>query len=515
MSNPIPWSSSLQILEQRFGDRVAVTNGADRSISYTQLNRYAHQLANYLIRVGVTSGQSIAVLLPNSCEAVWVSYGIRLLGACETPLAFHSTAEELAWFANVAQFTWVIATDDKEALLVALGFKVIKPQQILARLGPDVPRQLPPVEANAWGRLIFTSGTTGKPKGVFYTHGARCVGEQLQKVTLPFTPQPGERIVLMTPFIHGASLLTYAWCDLGGEVVLLQGVDLVRLSTLLKEHQVSAIFAPPTVLAKMVTAFDGQTFEGVKCIFTGTQPLIATLYQRACAMFGPVVRITYGKSECINPITVLDAASTHALFTASDRAPVGACVGWPAPGVEIRIGEPADVGEGREITDGEIFLRAPQMSSMLISPEGLIPHGPEGWHATGDLGFFDHQGRLVLTGRMADVIKTGGYRVNPDEIEALLSGAVLSGQICVTSLPSDYWGEIMIAVGEHTQDGWVRACQARVAELSKYKQPRLYLELPELPRNPQGKISRRLVRAAVLRRYQLTDGAYPALEVIG
>ena len=512
MSHPIPWSANLLTLGQRFGDSIAVTDSADQQLTYRQLNARAHQLAAYLNELGLSAGEPIAVLLPNSCEAVWVSYGIRLHGACETPLAFNSTEHELAWFAQVAQFKWVIAAPEKHDLLISMGFKVLLPEAICQHANNDHQLPMEPVPASAWGRLMFTSGTTGKPKGVLYTHAARAAGEQLQKATLPFMPQVGERIVLMTPFIHGASLLTYAWCDLGGEVVLLKGIDLERLAALLSDKKLAAMFAPPTVLAKITNAFAGKRFEGLRCIFTGTQPLTLSLYQKAEAMFGPVVRVTFGKSECVNPITVLDAASTHAFFTSEDRARPGACVGWPAPGVEIRIATPdLDTGED-EIPDGEVFLRAPQMSATLLSPDGLIPHAADGWHATGDLGYFDGQGRLVLTGRIADVIKTGGYRVNPDEIEAVLAGLPLSGQISVTSLVSDYWGEIIIAVGEQTQNGWIEACQSRVATLSKHKQPRLYVEVADLPRNPQGKVSRRAVRAAVLGQYRLIDGAYPELK---
>lgn len=512
MSNPVPWSPNLRTLGQRFGDSSAVTEGSDQSLTYRQLDACAHRLANYLNTLGLTAGEPVAVLLKNSCEAVWVSYGLRLHGACETPLAFNSTAQELDWFAQVARFKWIIASPEKHELLVSMGFKVLLPQNILQQSKQDEGRVIAPVEAGAWGRLMFTSGTTGKPKGVLYTHGARVAGEQLQKATFPFMPRPGERIALMTPFIHGASLLTYAWCDFGGEVVLLNGVDLERLTPLLNESKLAAIFAPPTVLAKITTAFAGKRFEGVRCIFTGTQPLTLSLYQKAEAMFGPVVRVTFGKSECVNPITVLDAASTQAFFTSEDQARPGACVGWPAPGVEIRIADPALATGEDEIPDGEVLLRAPQMSATLLSPEGLIPHDNDGWHATGDLGYVDHQGRLVLTGRIADVIKTGGYRVNPDEIEATLAGLPLTGHICVTALASDYWGEIIIAVGEQTQAGWVEASQGRVTALSKHKRPRLYVSFAELPRNPQGKVSRRAVRAAVLSQYQLIDGAYPELK---
>ena len=523
---PIPWSSNLRSLSQRFGNHVAIRDGNDALLTFRGLDEHAHALAYQLKALGVTHGEAIAVLLPNSCEAVWVSYGIRLHGAAETPLSFNSTSEELAWYKAVAKFSCVITFEEKAALVQALNLKLILVNAKGLQAAASSPGDLntlaassfttevwPPIDPNVAGRIMFTSGTTGKPKGVLYSHGARSSGEQLQKATLPFMPNPGERILLMTPFVHGASLITYAWCDLGGEVVLLNGVDIEGIRPLLDEKKLCAIFAPPTVLAKILFSFEGRRFEGVRCIFTGTQPLTAALYHKACAMFGPVVRITFGKSECVNPITVLDPAATHEYFNSSDQHRPGACVGWPAPGVEIRIADAQVSDDPDERANGEVLLRAPQMSNTLLSPEGLIPHSEGGWHATGDLGYVDDRGRLVLTGRIADVIKTGGYRVNPDEIEAVLSGLPQSGQITVTSLPSDYWGEIIVAVAEHAQAGWVQAASERVAVLSRHKQPRLHIALDALPRNPQGKVSRRQVRAAVLARYHLLDGPYPEIEL--
>jgi malonyl-CoA/methylmalonyl-CoA synthetase len=150
------------------------------------------------------------------------------------------------------------------------------------------------------------------------------------------------------------------------------------------------------------------------------------------------------------------------------------------------------------------------MSDDLIGADGPIPH-PEGWHATGDLGHFDERGRLMLVGRVADVIKTGGYRVNPDEIEGLLVGMAGCGAVCVAGLPSDYWGEIIVAVAEQAGCGWQDLARARVASLSRYKQPRLLVDMPALPRNPQGKISRRELVRRLLATHDLNDGPYPAL----
>ncbi len=509
------------MLAERFSDRPAVIDSLGQTLSFSQLNAAAHAVGMHLLSLGISPGQAVASLLPNSIEAVWTSYGIRLSGAAETPLSWGYTLEEILWCAQLAKFEYVLTTAQREQELQAAGLRTINIDKILHR-GDSTKQKfslknpLSPIEANVLGRILFTSGTTGKPKGVPYTHGARWSGEQLLKASLPFSPSPGEKILVMTPFVHGASLLTYAWCDQGGTVIIHDGVEIDRVAPLLQTNQLSAIFAPPTVLAKMTAALEGQTFHSIKCVFTGTQPLTAAIYQKTSKLFGPHIRITYGKSECVNPITVLDRQETKDYFE-QQAIPTGACVGWPAPGVEIKIVRDEASSQAThhttdpEQTDGEIFLRSPHMSSGLIDQNGFRPHQPEGWHQTGDLGHFDQKGRLILTGRVADVIKTGGYRVNPDEIEAVLAHNPYATQICVTSIASDYWGEIIIAVAENASEGWSEHAGVLLSNMSRHKQPRHYISVDNLPRNPQGKISRRQISKLILQTHQLVDGPYPEL----
>lgn len=494
--NAVPWSASLRVLARRFGAAPAVTDQHGASLSYQELDQRAHALAEVLLQGGVGAGTPVATLLPNGLASVWCAYGARLSGAAEAALGWGATGDEIAWASRVAGFRLVITRPERAADVQALGLEPL--------LVGDVPRQphaataWPAVDADATGRILFTSGTTGRPKGVRYSHGRRWLAEQLLRATLPFVPAAGSRILLVTPFPHGASLLTFAWCESGSEVLLLEGADPERMRSLLRRGDIDAVFAPPTVLAKLAAAVGGERFDNVRCVFTGTQPLMPALYAKACAMFGPVVRITYGKTECFNPITVLPPADTQAWFGQA-TVPVGACVGWPAPGVELQIRE------------GEVWLRAAHMCDELIGPEGLVPH-PDGWHATGDLGCLDDRGRLVLLGRVADVIKSGGYRVNPDEVESLLAGMDGCAAVSVAGLPSDYWGEIIIAVAERSRPGWQDELRARLAPLSRHKHPRLLVELAQLPRNQQGKISRREILRAVLARYELVDGPHPALS---
>lgn len=504
----IAWSAGVQSLADQHGERLAVSDASGNALTYSELCCFSHQLAQFLRdRHDVTHAMPVATLLPNTVTAVWASYGAKIAGVAEVSVGWSSTSEEIAWYAKLAQFRKVLTLSERVVELEQLGLEPIA-LDVLPHDLPVPDKGLPAVDVNLPGRILFTSGTTGKPKGVLYSHDRRWKAEQLLKASLPFVPVPGERIIVMTPFVHGTSLLTYAWLDHGAHVVLLDGVNEQVLSRELPDSRVRAIFAPPTVLAKITTIFEGQTFDHVKCVFTGTQPLTQKIYQRARKMFGPVVRITYGKSECVNPITVLSTEQTE-LYYGSESLPSGACVGYPAPGVEIKI-HSLDSESGEE-QDGEVWLRAAHMSLGMITEQGFVPHGPDGWHQTGDLGHFDEAGRLVLTGRVADVIKTGGYRVNPDEIEALLTGWSSTMQICVTSLPSDYWGEIIVAVAENPQQNWEEVVKERVSVLSRHKQPRLHAVLDALPRNPQGKVNRRQVRAKVLERCQLIDGPYPKL----
>jgi acyl-CoA synthetase (AMP-forming)/AMP-acid ligase II len=503
---PVPWSENLHALARRYGERVAVrSTGA--SLSYAALSARAHALASRLAGMGIAPGDPVALSLPNGTDVVWASYGTMLHGAAEAPMSPDLTADEVAWFAGLAGARWVVTHAARRDFFAALGMQPIAIEDLDPEVDPPaVP--LPPVPGELRGRILSSSGTTGKPKAIVYTHARRWIGHGLLKSALPFVPRPADRILLMTPFPHGASLLSYAWLDFGGEVVLLNGVDRAQAEPVLRGG-VAAVFAPPTVINKLGELFPEERFAGVRCVFTGTQTLTKAGYRRAERMFGPVVRVTYGKSECTNPITVLAPADTAAYY-AGEATAEGVCVGWPADGVELSVkddgGKPLIVG-----APGEIWLRARHMADGYIDPAGFHEF-EDGWHATGDMGWLDERGRLWLSGRLADVIKTGGYKVQPEEIEATLAGVPGCGQIVVAALPSAYWGEVIVAATEQARAGWIAEAQRRAERLSKHKRPRAYIELPSLPRNPQGKISRREVRSAILDRYRLVDGPHPALE---
>jgi malonyl-CoA/methylmalonyl-CoA synthetase len=370
------------------------------------------------------------------------------------------------------------------------------------------PMTFPLVDASSPARIVFTSGTTGLPKGAVHSHEGRWTANVLLRASLPLKPDANSRVLLMTPFSHGSSLMTYAYLSSGASVILLDGVDPPTVLGLIERGECDAMFAPPTVLAKIVAAAEGCRFTSLHTIFCGTAVLTPTLYMRTKEIFGPVVRVTYGKSEVFNPITVMEADETDAWYSFGGE---DACVGWPAPGVELVIrsekGEPVPEG-----ATGEVLIRARHMMIGYRTADGFRPMAPDAFHETGDLGYIDASGRLHLTGRAADVIKSGGYKVAPEEVERALAPAVQPSEVAVVGIPSEYWGEIILAVVERPTPGWQARVNEVVQAMTSYKRPRLLLALDELPRNGIGKILRGTVRVEVLSRFRIIEGPRPRLE---
>jgi acyl-CoA synthetase (AMP-forming)/AMP-acid ligase II len=507
MLSTINWAHELRAATDAHAGRICASDGV-AALSFAELARLAGGLAHHLVAAGLKPGDAVATCLRNGIPALWASVGVKLAGLCETPLNPAFTPAERRYCLELAAVRRVVTTREEAPFFAALGVAVTAIEDVAESEPADALGTLPPVPAGAWSRILFTSGTTGRPKAIVHTNGGRWIANLLQRASFAHRPGPESRVLLMTPFTHGAGLLAHAFLDHGAASVLLDGVDLPAVERLLSQGGIDHVFAPPTVLAKLTAAFPDRHFPGIKVVFTGTAPLTPTLYEKARTLFGPVVRVTYGKSEIVNPIAVLLPAACDDYYRREERG-AGACVGWAASGVEIAIrgedGAPCAAG-----TVGEVHLRAQHMLAGHIDADGFHPTPPGGWHATGDLGRVDDRFRLHLVGRTADVIKSGGYKIHPEEIETALAGT--AGGVAVTTLPSEYWGDIIVAVAEAAAADWPERAAAAAASLAKFKRPRAYVVLETLPRNAQGKVPRGRVRDRLLERFRLVDGPHPVLE---
>jgi acyl-CoA synthetase (AMP-forming)/AMP-acid ligase II len=501
----INWASDLAAVSAEFAELICASDDVG-DLSFRALAGRAGGLGQRLLAEGLEPGEPVATCLRNGLAAVWASAGVRLAGAAETPLNPAFRAAERRHCLTLAGVRRVVTSRAEAPFFHDLGLDVI----LVEEVAPGALAGLPPVPSATWGRISFTSGTTGRPKAIVHTHGARWIANLLQRASFAFMPGPGSRVLLMTPFTHGAGLLAAAFIDHGAGVVLLDGVDLPTVERLLSGGTIDHVFAPPTVLAKLAAGFPGRHFPGIRVVFCGTAPLTKNLYAKARAIFGPVVRITYGKSEVVNPIAVLPPAACDSYYDEAEPGP-GFCVGWPGTGVEIAISGDSGEALGTDAI-GEVHLRAQHMLAGLIDGDGFHPMPEGSWHETGDLGRIDARGRLHLIGRTADVIKSGGYKIHPEEIETALAGSAGSGAVAVTTLPSEYWGEVIIAVAEAAPADWPARAAASAESLAKFKRPRAYVVLETLPRNAQGKVPRGEVRAMLAARFDLVDGPHPVLR---
>src|SRR5690606_2241297 len=255
------------------------------------------------------------------------------------------------WCQRLAPFDLLITEED--LLPQTLGLTVRKwtmnSDGFLEHLGrrghaadaPPTPGDFPAVDPSAEARIIFTSGTSGRPKAAVYTTAKRWMSATVLRSVLPYRPNVASGIVLMTPYVHGATSLARAYLECGSRVALLRGIEEALLRPLLSGRNFDALFAPPSVLAKLVEIFTGERLDHIRSIYAGTQPLPLALYRKAAAIFGPCMRVTYGKTENLNPITLLEPDETDDVYQTSD-ASVGTCVGYPGPGVELRISRGGD-----------------------------------------------------------------------------------------------------------------------------------------------------------------------------
>lgn len=500
----LPWGRGMRTLQQRFDPAPAIATDAG-DVTFGDVFARAAGLAQMLAGDGVAAGEPVVSFLRNGPPAVWASYGITLAGAADTSLNPQLTPAEIAHCVRV--------TGARHAVTDAQNAPVFRDLGCRTFIAAECPRAEidgnTGVAGDAWGRILFTSGTTGLPKAIVHSQFTRWLSTLLLRAHLPETPGPASRILLMTPFSHGASLLTYAYFDHGASIYLMDGVNLARVRDLLRQGAVTEMFAPPTVLAKLTTAFAGERFDTLRCIFTGTATLTPPLYAKTRDMFGPIVRVTYGKSEMLNPITVLPPRECDAYYAQPHLDQVS--LGWPATGVDIRI-----EGEGGEACPpglpGEILIRSPHLMVGQIDAAGFRPLAEKEWHTTGDIGLIAPSGALHLIGRAHDVIKTGGHKVYPQEIELALEAAVAPRGIAVVGLPSEYWGQVIVGVVETGVPDWQNRLTAAAESLAKFKRPRIYLERQALPRGAQDKVRRAKLVVDILETHELVDGPHPSLK---
>jgi 2-furoate---CoA ligase len=478
---------------------LAIVDG-DLRLTYGQWYHRISALVAGFDSIGLKPGDHLVTLLQNRWEAATLHWACQFAGLIITPVNWRSTASELDFYLRDAEAKAVVYEDASAAAIRGSSLAPAVPRIALDNAHPgaiafaalidrSVPDVMPRADAEAWSVMLYTSGTTAQPKGVprrqraeraaalahvaqnLYAHGERTLG------VMPLYHTMGVRSLLAMAFI-------------GGTFVCLPRFTVADALKLIAAERVSNLYLVPTLYHDLVQhpAFAATDVSSVRKLGFAGAPMTDGLLQKLQAAFKPELFVNhYGSSEIYT-------------FTIDQNAPA-------KPGSAGRAGINQMVRVAKLGAASAEALAAPNEEGEIVAllagdesfegywqrPDANAKSLRDGWYFTGDTGYFDDDGDLFVTGRVDDMIITGGENVSPVEIESCLSlhSAVL--EVAVAGLPDERWGKVVTAfIKRRTPieaDELDTFC--RQSGLANFKRPRRYVFVAEIPKSPVGKLLRR------------------------
>lgn len=455
--------------------------------TYGDLHRDANRLAARLRAAGVDNGARVAMLLPNTPEAVLLIHAVVRVGATLVPLNTRLTTAELAW--QVAQTTPAVLVHNNRTAAQAEPLGVHVPL-----LNVDEPTDPPrdvrpfsPLPFDGVHAIVFTSGTTGRPKGAMLTLANHFWSATASGWRLGV--QRNDCWLLCMPLYHvGGMAIVLRSALYGTAICLHERFDTDAVTHALDSGRVTLVSVVPTMLKRLLDARrDRPLHPSVRTVLVGGAATPPSLLERALAASVPVA-LTYGLTE---------AASQVATAAPDEVRATPGTVGAPLWGTEVRIlrddGTPAAVGEVGEITvRGRTVMRG-----YWQNPDATQRTLRQGWLHTGDMGYLDEAGRLWMMQRRTDLIVSGGENVYPSEVEGVLLRHPAVAAVCVVGVPDAEWGEAVTAVIQLHPEASATPEEIRAFcrdHLAGYKCPKHVLFVDALPLTASGKIARQAVK---------------------
>jgi malonyl-CoA/methylmalonyl-CoA synthetase len=485
-------------------ERRALTIGR-QSVSHGELDEHAARVGGWLAQHRIGRGDAVLVSAGNSVALVQAYLGVLRVGAVAVLANPSLTEPELARLvldsrasaaftggSALARVNRVRSEHRVPRLIVGLDDVDGADAAIAETLQCPKPVGLSRVDPSDKAVLAYTSGTTGSAKGVALSH--RNLISSIKAAMLAWRWQPEDLLLHALPLFHQHGLGgVHATLIAGSEAIVLERFDPVVLCATIASHKASVLFGVPAMYERLVSWAASSPkrldLQSLRLVVSGSAPLSPALAHRARALFGEFPLERYGLTE-----SGLDASNPYD----GPRRP--GTVGLPLPGVQLVIAaaDGAPVPDGQ---DGEIVLRGPQVFSGYSGPDANDDAFlGDGWFRTGDIGRIDaSDGYLSITGRIKELIITGGMNVYPKEIELALELDSAIAEAVVVGVASQRWGEEVVAVVVPTHPDRFDADRvlASVRErLSLYKCPKRVVVVQELPRNASGKLLRREIAEA-------------------
>ncbi|MBO9512998.1 MAG: AMP-binding protein [Variovorax sp.] len=491
-------ASGIRSAAERESGKTAILCGA-QSRTYAQLVEHIDRVANGVKALGLQAGQNAAIVAPNCIEYIEIVAGVSEIGAATATPNPRLTPRELAEICNDAEARILFVHPDcmdsiDRALYTSLSHVIVLGEPYakwLADASPDfTPGFIPEWTTFA---IPYTSGTTGKPKGVMLSHRSR---------TLCFLSYAGEygiyapedHFLAFAPMCHGAGL-AYAMAPVftGGCVEILSRFDAETVLRAVHSGRVTGMFTVPThfhaifkLPAPLLAELRGHRLRG---IVANAAPLPQDVKERIVDYFGDgLLHETYGSTE----------GGVVTNLRPRDQLRKVNCVGQPFGSNLIRLLDDAGREVGPNVV-GELFSRSATLfSGYWRKPEATAEAFRDGWVSVGDMARRDDEGYYYIVDRKKDMVITGGMNVYPREVEAVIDQDDAVAESAVIGVPDPQWGEklvacVVLAPGA-TLDAAALEARCR-AELAPYKLPKHFVAIDALPRNANGKVLKTALRA--------------------
>lgn len=511
----------VQDSARRYADLSAVEDGGGlRNLTFAELGEAAIRSARAFLAAGIEPGDRVAIWAPNRLEWILAAVGLQSVGGVLVPLNTRFKGAEAAYVLGKSRARLLFTVEEflgtryieligkqelphlERTITLAGKDPAAQPWEDFLQDGDAVPEldaksRIEAVRPDDLSDILFTSGTTGKPKGVMCTH------EQLLRGFESWTEvvglREGDRYLVVNPFFHAFGYKS-GWfsCILRGATCLPHAVfDVPRVLARVAEDRINVLPGPPAIYQSILMHPDRKKFDltGLRLAVTGAAAIPVELIRRMRDELGFETIVTgYGLTEAGGIATMCRAEDDpETIATTSGRAIDDVevqCV--DDAGEELPRGEPGEVVvRGYNIMKG--YFEDEQQTREAIDPQG--------WLHTGDIGVMDERGYLRITDRMKDMFIMGGFNCYPAEIEGLLFEHPEVGQVAVIGVPDDRMGEVGMAfiVPEPgttpTSDSIVDWCREHMAN---YKVPRRVEIVSELPMNASGKVQKFMLREQVL-----------------
>jgi len=460
----------------RAPERPALWDGARGPLAWGALERESARAAGRLHAAGLGAGDRVLVCAASSLAVAVAQVACLRLGLVLVPANPAYRARELGALVADARPRAALVDDAARAR----GLCDADPRLLVTTpelpLADAAPPRLDRAAPAAPALLAYTSGTTGRPKGALLSHGNLHATAEALRLAWRWTPD--DRLVHALPLfhMHGLGVGLFGTLHAGASALLLPRFEPGLVLDAAAAHGATLFFGVPTMWHRLAEHPRAETLRGLRLCVSGSAPLAAALHERLATAAGVRVLERYGMTEtgmlASNPLEGERRAGT---------------VGFPLPGVELRLAEPA----------GEVEVRGPNVfAGYRDRPEAnAAAFTPDGWFRTGDLGAFDREGYLRIVGRAKELVISGGFNVHPREVEEALRAHPEVEDAAVVGTPSPEWGELVTAYLVSRRELGLEEIRAHCAPLlAPYKHPRRVHRVAELPKNALGKLERRRLR---------------------